>query len=261
MLPVIHMFWHGRPLKVLEQLSMQSFLDHGHEVYLHVYEEPKNVPANVKIKDARELLPFDSLFYLKKKGSITQFSDWIRYKILFKYGGIWSDTDIICLQAFDYDSDYIFGLETDEIANAAVLGLPKGCEIAEWLVNVCEQPNQILPYDKKKDKRRKIKRTLLRQGKEHIKWGEWGPRGFSAAAKHFGLFDRALPFWHFYAIGPDNWQALFDDSMRDNSEFFKHSKAIHLWNEMHNRQANFDAEATFSETSLIEVLKRKHGFA
>jgi len=260
MLPIIHMFWHGRPLSILEQLSMQSFLDHGHELHLYVYEKPNNVPAKVTIKDARDILPFDCLFYLKKRGSVSQFSDWIRYKILYEQGGIWADTDVICLQAFDYESDYIFGLESDDIANVAVLGLPKGDFLAEWMLNICNKPNQIMPYDSYKEKKRKIKRKLLNRGKEYIKWGEWGPWGLSSAAKHLGLFHHALPFWHFYAIGPDNWQTIFDSSFSENPDFLKNCKAIHLWNDMHKRHPNFNANDKFPDDSLIETLKRKHGF-
>ena len=46
-LPSVHMFWHGPPLSRIERLCMSSFVAHGHTVQLHVYEEPKRVPAGV----------------------------------------------------------------------------------------------------------------------------------------------------------------------------------------------------------------------
>jgi len=59
---IIQGLWIGPELSVMEQLSVVSFLQNGHEYQLYVYEEPKNIPAGTVIKDANEILPSSSIF-------------------------------------------------------------------------------------------------------------------------------------------------------------------------------------------------------
>lgn len=260
MLPVIHMFWHGRPLSKLEQLSIQSFLDHGHTVKLHCYEQPQNCPTGVTLADANQLVPFDQLFRHSKTGSMATFSNWIRYSVLFREGGVWADTDVVCLKPLAFEGEYLFGLEEDGKANVAILGLPAGDPLAKWMISVCEDPNQHLPYDRSKEKRRKFIRRWLKGNKRgDVKWGELGPVGFSNAARHLGYLDKAKPFWMFYPIGCGNWRSLFNEDLLNNPEFLHQSYAIHLWNEMMKFEPGFDRDAQFPEHSVIEQLKRQHG--
>src|SRR5262245_49782027 len=93
-LPVIQMFWHGPPLSRMERLSIASFLQNGHAVDLHVYDEPAGVPAGVRLLDAARILPRSALFRHKRTQSLALFADWFRYRLLFEHGGIWVDSDV-----------------------------------------------------------------------------------------------------------------------------------------------------------------------
>src|SRR5690606_25820212 len=57
---IVRTLWHGE-VSVYEELSLLSFLQHGHTVELYSYE-PIAVPEGVKLCDAREILPEDQIF-------------------------------------------------------------------------------------------------------------------------------------------------------------------------------------------------------
>lgn len=259
-LPVIHMFWHGPALSRLERLCMRSFVANGHAVHLHVYDEPTSVPAGITLVDAGKTLNRSSMFRHAKTKSIAAFADWLRFQILYDQGGIWADTDMVCLRAFDYPQrSEIFAWEDERTINVAILGLPAGHELAAWMLECWRQPNRVLPYDDWRSRVRKMQRRL-RPGdsRARIKWGEFGPRGFTLAAQHLGYVDRALPFWHFYPVHFLNWRTVFDESLRDNTLLVGGSYGLHLWNEMTRRLPGFDKNGRFPEHSLFEQLCRRY---
>jgi hypothetical protein len=108
-----HALWIGQ-LGPMEQLTLTSFLSHGHEVSLWIYEgltDLAKVPDNVILMDADPIMPREQIFAYQDgphKGSYGGFSDKFRYKILYLYGGWWIDMDVTCLRRFDFESEYIF---------------------------------------------------------------------------------------------------------------------------------------------------------
>lgn len=234
---------------------MSSFVANGHSVLLHVYDEPAGVPAGVKLVDAASVLPRHHLFVHAKSGSFAIFADWFRYRLLHERGGLWVDTDVVCLKPFDHAHDEIYAWQDERLINNAVLGLPQGHQLAAWMADCCEHPNRILPYDSARTRRRKLLRRLRFGGRGRlIKWGESGPGGLTEAARHLGYSERTLPFWHFYPIHHLNWRAVFDSSLRDNPQLIAASYGLHLWNEMARRQPGFDKNGRFSPDSLFERL-------
>lgn len=249
------MFWHGAPLSRLERLCMASFIACGHRVQLHVYEQPEGIPRGVEIADAAELLPRRLLFRHEQSQSVAAFADWFRYRVLYERGGIWADTDVVCLKPLSYSSAEIFARMDQTAINNAVLGLPAGHPLAAWMGDCCEHPNRLLPYDDARTRRRKLKRRFLQGNRRgNIRWGEYGPNGFTQAAHHFGLDEKALPYWHFYPIHYLNWRTVFDGSLPDAPGFLEHSYALHLWNEMTRLVQGFDKNARFPPRSLFEQL-------
>jgi hypothetical protein len=255
----IHMFWHGRPFSRLERLSACSFLAHGHELRLHVYQEPANVPRGLTLVDANRTLPERDLFRHYKTGSIAAFADWFRYRLLYEQGGIWADTDVVCLKPLRYEQTEIFGWQDDSIINNAVLGLPAGHELAAWMAGCCENPNRWLPYDNSRMRRRKLRRRLLRGNRRgDIEWGENGPHGLTQAARHLGYADRALPLWHFYPLHYSQWRAVFQPGLGDHPGVLSASTTLHLWNEMTRSAPGFDADRPFPADSLFERLCERY---
>ena len=113
----IHGLWVGTRLSRLEQLTLRSFVGHGHEFNLWVYDELEDdVPSGVVLRDASTVLPRERIFLKSEtdpaagvgRKSYGPFSDLFRYKLLHDHGGIWVDMDVTCLRPFDFKEPYVF---------------------------------------------------------------------------------------------------------------------------------------------------------
>lgn len=256
----VHMFWHGPPLTRVERLSMLSWMAHGHAVVLHAYAEPAGVPAGVRLADARAILPESALFAHGGTGSYALFADWFRYRLLARHGGLWADTDTVCLQPLEYAQPEIYAWEDERQVNNAILGLPAGHALARWMEDCCARPNRFRPYDGLRVRWRKLRRRLLPGGgRSVLKWGETGPIGLTAAARHLGCLGSALPPWHFYAVAWRDWRAVFEAGSAAMAGSLQRSRALHLYNEMMRREPGFDKDARFPADSLYELLCARHG--
>jgi hypothetical protein len=251
----IHMFWHGPALSRMERLAVASFLHHGHAVDLHVYDEPRGVPAGARVRDAADILPRESLFLHRRTGSVALFADWFRYRLLAARGGIWADMDVACLQPLTYPQAEIFAWEDERQVNNAILGLPAGHPLACWLAESCENPNRIHAYDGWRLRLRKLRRRYL-QGdrRDRLRWGELGPKGLTAAARHLGYLERALPSAHFYPVPAARWRTLFESAPGGALSWGAECRAVHLWNNMAAQSPGFDKDARFAADSPFERL-------
>lgn len=107
--------WIGKTLGVTELLTLHSFADKGHFIDLWVYDDLKNVPSFITLKDANKIIPESQVFRYNTwggidwgKGSYGGFSDIFRYKLLFELGGWWVDMDVTCLKKFEVKEAYFF---------------------------------------------------------------------------------------------------------------------------------------------------------
>src|SRR3954451_20135313 len=126
---VIQGLWIGAELSIMEQLSIASFLENGHEYHLYVYDAVKNVPARAVLKDANEILPASRIFQYKHQASYAGFANFFRYKLLLERGGWWVDTDVICLTPFDFAEEHVFATEMcrgEEVVTSGIIKAPVG---------------------------------------------------------------------------------------------------------------------------------------
>jgi hypothetical protein len=253
----IQSLWIGSRLSELERLSMKSFLANGHHYTLYVYDDVGDVPDGVEVSDANEIIP-ESERFVTKRGSHTTFANWFRWELLYQKGGYWVDTDEVCLKSFDFPDDVVFGCEEPGRAAVGVLKFPKGSDFARWLADSCESPNKILPYDSGSLKLRKHGRRIFRGNRRGLtRRGETGgPPGFTRALEYFDLMKYGKPFPVFYPVYHAWWQALFDDTFKDNLDFFAGSYGVHLWNE--KLRASLDKNATYAPGSFVEYLKARY---
>ena len=256
---IIQSLWIGNELSKIEQLCISSYLKNGSEFHLYTYGKVDGIPKETVVKDANEIIDKSEIFQTKK-GSYALFADWFRFALLQKKGGFWVDMDMICLKPFDFENDpYVYGREIESSVSNAIMKLPAGDAICDAMVDICMNPNKVLPYDTRKIRVRKWKRKYLKGNHRHkISWGETsGPLGFSNYLRHHNLYENSKPFTYFFPIHPGNWYTIFDDTFKDNMSFFNGSYAVHLWNEL-LRKANFNKNDTFSKDSLFEQLKAKY---
>jgi hypothetical protein len=137
---IVHGLWIGRSLATLELLTIKSFMDHGHEFHLWVYDELETtLPVGVKLEDANTVIPREKIFRYKNKdqyghgkGSLAGFSDIFRYKLLYKHGGWWVDMDVTCLKPLDFIAPYVFRPHHDMPVVGNVMKCPKGCDLMNY---------------------------------------------------------------------------------------------------------------------------------
>lgn len=206
--------WVGKPLSKLEQTCISSFIHHNHTFTLYVYDMSMKVPKGVVKKDAREILPEDSIFLVDN--SYGPFADMFRYKMLQLTDLIWTDTDNICLRADWPEKEYLFGLQggPHKLVAIGVLAAPKDCELVERLVYKSSAYN-----------------------KSKIIWGEIGPKLLTDQIEKIGLSEFVLPPEAFYPINYWEWELLWHRQHRKKVLMTcKESYTLQIWNQMRNRR-------------------------
>lgn len=228
--------WIGPALSLMEQLSISSFLQNGHDYHLYVYDEVKNIPAGTVIRNANEILPAARIFQYKHRPSYAGFSNFFRYKLLLDRGGWWADSDTICLRAFDFPDEYVFSSEIDyrgvEVIASGIIKAPPGSSIMAYAWKVCENKSP-----------------------SRLVWGEIGPKLMATAVSKFSLKEYKKGSRVFSPVNYEEWQIVLQPDAvvsLDGRTF-----AIHLWNEMW-RLAGQDKNAQYHERCLYEKLKRTY---
>jgi hypothetical protein len=110
---LLQTFWTGKPLSRLERGALQSYVNCGYTVDIYTYnplsEFLNQVPVSsqIRVHDAREILPESQLFQYAGRSAIGRrddaysylpFSDLFRFTMLHKNGGAWIDLDIFMMR-------------------------------------------------------------------------------------------------------------------------------------------------------------------
>ena len=138
-LPPIQGLWLGNRLGLIEQLSIRSFLAHGHPYHLYTYEDVADVPAGTKIMDGNEILPSSELYRCRGRGW-APFSDWFRWELLLRRGGYWMDLDMVCLRPMDFTEPLVLGWQDKIVVCNAAVKAPPGHPLVQALVEYCRKP-------------------------------------------------------------------------------------------------------------------------
>jgi len=220
----------------LERVSLRSFLACGHNYHLYVYDDIKNVPDGVILKDASEILPSSDIFQYTEHKSYAGFANFFRYELLRQRGGWWVDLDVVCLKSFSFQNDYVFASERDtsgrECVTNAVIRAPQAAPILADACTICRS---------KEPKR--------------LKWGETGPDLLHDRVRRHGLWSYVVTATTFCPI--DYFHFIDCVLPGGPIDFGEQTFAVHLWNEMWRRQA-LDKNETYAASSLFEHLKRRY---
>jgi hypothetical protein len=219
----------------MEQLSIASFLAHGHDYHLYSYGEVDNLPKGAVLKNAEEILAEAAIFQYQQHPSYAGFSNFFRYRLLLRKGGWWADTDVVCLKPFAFDASYVFATERTPggaVAASAVIKAPAGSEIMAFNWHVC----------------------LSCADPARAVWGQFGPKLMARAISKFGLDAHLQATEVFCPVAYDQWEALLSPAGLGLSE---QTHAVHLWNEMWRRSGR-DKSAAHDPGCFYEGLKRDY---
>ncbi len=190
--------WIGRELSWLEQLCLQSFLDHGHEVTLYAYDEVANVPEGVKIGDASSILPTERIIRHARTGSPAYHADVFRLHMLAQTDHIWADTDAYCCRPWEKpENGHFHGWISDEKpqVNNGVLGLPKSSRTLARMLEFTEDEYPVPPWfpARKREELQELKNKGEGVHVSLLPWGVWGPNALTWFLKETGEIEHSFP--------------------------------------------------------------------
>ena len=232
-------FWHGRELNPISYTSLKSFVDYGHAIQLFTYENIKNVPKGVIVRNASDILPASELEDFE--GRYANFSDLFRYFFLYKEGGFWVDTDVICIRD-EVPSEPIYmayEVYDNSSIGCGILALPKNSDFGKVLANYVYDPGLIPPWDGDDTEHRiRISKSYHSLRERRLNSGSYtfyGPTLLTNAAKHYHYTRFTRPYADVYSIGWGSWRNLFFNS---NLTFecmdLINSWAVHCWGSICN---------------------------
>ena len=246
---IIQSLWIGTTLSKIEQLSIKSFIDNGHEYHLYVYNPIKNIPKGVIIKDANEILPENEIFTYES-GSYSAFANYFRFTLLYKKGGYWVDTDLVCIKKFQFKEPIVIASEpvkyyTRKAITSFLIKLPKGSKEALRGIEI--------------QKEHKVK--IL---KGEIKWAS-GNKTVIQLVNEFNLHKYIIPWINLCSCSWTDTKSLIDRNFKckgynDINKLHEEIYGIHLWNEVWRREG-IDKNGIYPNDCLFEQLKLKYNIS
>lgn len=249
-----HAYWHGT-FKQKQFDSVASFLVHHKDIYLWL--DVQNGYANWKQNDLLELLANKynvriSLYdpktmirntplrnsSLPSKATLPLRSDYARYLILYKFGGVYFDLDVMCLKSLTplLHFEFVYQWSMTKDGNNATMHMFKHSKTAKYVLQKCAR---------------------LGNSMEHARdiFQDEDPNLSELMNLPSQLFD---PLWIYYdrkswTRPADLSLSSFDDFFKEKKteDFFQHCFAYH-W---HGRwDANIHANSWYQ--TLVKKIKR-----
>lgn len=203
--------WIGPNPGPYQRLSMESFTRLGYEYVLYTYQDFRDLPPGVTVRDAREIVP-ESLLDWKQveRKNYALLADFFRYRLLSQENHVWVDGDVIALRELSNLGGFILGHEGPGRVNNAVLGVPRKSALADFLLEESQ------------------KRFDLSSP-----WGTLGPRLVTDAVRMLRLWRFVQPETSFYGVPMRQAWSLFDPDLSERvATRVANSSALHLWNEI-----------------------------
>lgn len=125
---IIHFFWTGPNFSYMDYIAVKSAKKFNPSYEINLWYDNagitkwwKKIEKICKLKSAKDLINHEFT-------CMVRLSEFIRLSVLYKYGGIYLDTDTITLRSLDYLLNYNFwaGYQDDKLINIAIIGcVPK----------------------------------------------------------------------------------------------------------------------------------------
>ena len=214
---IVHGLWIGPTLSKMELLTIKSFLRHGHEFHLWVYDKIQTpLPKEVVLQDANKIIPRKRI--IKKadtdlecgvgKGSFSSpFSDLFRYKLLYEKGGYWVDMDVTCLRPLNFKEPYVFRPHRVGVVGNIMKCPPRSRLMKTVYARVARQADEhsewLMPNRVLSEMIRKLRLT------RYIQSGVWNEESWWGQVRPFALGEDPLPSgWMAIHWINEFWRAL-----------------------------------------------------
>lgn len=222
----LNAFWTGGDLTYLERVCLNSALDVGHQVDLWSYEQINNVPLQINLRNAREVMPEHMCIWNKRENSPGPGSDIFRMLLQKQGRGCYIDCDLLLLRPIE-DREYIF-CEGEN----AVLKLPPDCPIIDPILRLAASDPMLPPWwSIAKRTKQRFKALIGRDQKiEDMSWVTLGPKAFTYFLEAHGLRSNALPGEVFFPVPFERASELFRPGASIDEYFTSDTVAVHLWN-------------------------------
>jgi len=236
-----HMLWAYGDFGKMERLCASSFIKLGYELNVWSYSQIKNLPEGVRLCDARQILPEDSVF-LNRAGSYAAFSDIFRYAILTKIGGLYVDTDMVALQPPSK-------LPKTKFLISEYVETPPGNKCINGNVIFCPEPETGGLMD--------VALIIASKfPKEQIRWSEIGPHLLTQLL-------HLIPAHGYYIAPPEfanpfNYWECPNKLLANSYTVWEGTCFVHLYNSRWKVEA-VDKEADFPEGSILYELEKAFG--
>ena len=217
---VVHGLWIGNSLSKMELLTLRSFIRHGHEFHLWLYEKLETpVPKEVIIEDANKIIPKRKIFRKADndpeiglgKGSFSSpFSDLFRYKLLYMKGGYWVDMDVTCLRPLNFAEPYVFRPHRVGVVGNVMKCPPRSRLMKSVYRKVAREANAhsewLMPN-------RVLSQAIIRFGlSRYIRKGIWNEESWWDAIRPLALGKEPVPSeWHVIHWINEFWRTLKRD--------------------------------------------------
>jgi mannosyltransferase OCH1-like enzyme len=191
---IVNGFWYGSELGELEKLCIDSWIKNGYEFYLWLYDDIE-VSKDVIVKDANDIISIDQYFTYNEghtKGLPQAFSCLFRAKLLYRFGGLWSDLDELCLKPYNFNKRFVFSEQVDS-----------GWE---WHVNT----NIIFSQNKGESIFDDWSDRILSKKNGTITHGDLGPNLFTKLVIHHNLEEYVLPKEYFSPVDWESYKDIFE---------------------------------------------------
>jgi len=213
---------------------MRSVVAQGYQFELFTYDPRIIVPAWIRRRDAREILPTDHVMVYRTGrgiGSPALHSDLFRYKMLNTLGGWWLDLDVLLLRS-DFPTDREFyACDPRGVVLAGVLKFPSGDPLLTEAIARCRAVDEY---------------TAL--------WDQTGPGLLTRLINEFERTHLVRAYTTAYALDHHEMEAVFDPSRYDEvRERCKASWFLHLYNEL-RRRTGFPRDAGPPPGSYLDRL-------
>ena len=230
---ILKTLWIGK-LNELAILSYMSWLklDYNIEIYQNNLKLPKILKEYVSngriiLKKAKDILD------IKSVKNILPNSDLFRYKLLYKTGGVWIDSDMVLLKRLPIQETIISSEHTfqsgafksilDYVSNIGVLKFEKDNKLLEKVIMKIEN-------NKKKDDKITKNMTIFRDIVKKTEYKIERPEMFCG-----------VPWWCCEEIYyNDSYTTKYAVEVLSNDEIINTSTGIHLWNNFSYTKHNID---------------------